>query len=280
MAPSLQTLLRTSFAVTGLALLSACQTAPVPPTSPEVIGEFNAGRSLLNGYLDRKTVPNSLVLLPQPPAEGSADYAADLAAYTSSRSLRGTARWDLAAADAVLKFPQAASGFACTLDVPISPEQTPHLSTLLRRMVTDAGLSTYGAKVKYQRKRPFVVQGDSTCTPADEKHLANDGSYPSGHAAVGWAWALVLSEIAPDRSDAMLARGYAFGQSRVICGAHWQSDVTAGRVMGAATVARLHADPIFVAQMVAAKAELADAKAKGLHAGGNCQAQAQALGQP
>ena len=280
MAPSLQTLLRTSFAVTGLALLSACQTSPVPPTSPEVIGEFSAARGLLNGYLDRKTLPNSLALLPKPPAQGSADYAADLAAYTSTRSLRGTARWDLAAADAILQFPQAASGFACTLDVPISPEQTPHLNTLLRRTLTDAGLSTYGAKQNYQRKRPFVVQGTSTCTPADETHLANDGSYPSGHTAVGWAWALVLSEIAPDRSDALLARGYAFGQSRMICGAHWQSDVNAGRLLGAATVARLHADPIFVTQMAAAKAEIADAKAKGLHAGGNCQAQAAALGQP
>ena len=29
-------------------------------------------------------------------------------------------------------------------------------------------------------------------------------------------------------------RGLAFGDSRVVCGVHWQSDVEAGRVIGAA----------------------------------------------
>ena len=40
----------------------------------------------------------------------------------------------------------------------------------------------------------------------------------------------------------ILQRGIAFGQSRVICGAHWQSDVDAGRLVGSAAVAKLHAN--------------------------------------
>ena len=274
MTPSPWTLARASSATAALALLAACQTPPAPPTSPEVVGEYRAGSGYLKGYLDPKALPNSLALLPKPPTEGSAEQDADLAVYTATRSLRGTARWVLAAADANLKFPAAANVYACTLDVPVSQEQTPHLNMLLRRTLLDAGLSTYAAKDSYNRKRPFVVQGDSTCTPAEEKTLTKDGSYPSGHAALGWAWALVLSEIDPERSNALLARGYAFGQSRVICGVHWQSDVNAGRVMGAAAVARLHADPTFVAQMAAAKTEIADARTKGLHASGDCKAQA------
>ena len=82
--------------------------------------------------------------------------------------------------------------------------------------------------------------------------LAKDGSYPSGHASLGWAWGLILAEMAPERANALVARGQAFGQSRVICGVHWQSDVTQGRIIGAATVARLHADPVFRAQVDAA----------------------------
>ena len=263
------------------ALLVGCQSAPpLPSTSPEVVGEFRAGSGYLRGYLDRKTLPNSLALLPKPPAEGSAEQAADLAVYTATRVLRGTPRWEQSALDANLKFPKAASTFACTMDLPISQEQTPHLNMLLRRTLLDAGLSTYAAKDSYNRKRPFVVKGDASCTPAEEPTLTKDGSYPSGHAALGWAWALVLSEVAPERANALLARGLAFGQSRVICGVHWQSDVNTGRLMGSAAVAVLHTDPTFTAQLAAAKAEVADARSKNLHAGGDCKAEAAALATP
>jgi acid phosphatase (class A) len=266
--------------VTGMAvaLLAGCQsTPPLPSTSPEAVGEFRAGSGYLRGYLNPKALPNSLALLPKPPAEGSAEQSVDLAVYTSTRALRGKPRWDLATRDANLKFPKAASVYACTMDVPISQEQTPHLNMLLRRTLLDAGLSTYAAKDSYNRKRPFLVQGDATCTPAEEANLMKDGSYPSGHSALGWAWALVLSEVAPERADALLARGFAFGQSRVICGVHWQSDVNAGRVMGSAAVAVLHTDPTFTAQLAAAKAEVADARSKNLHATGDCKAEAAAL---
>jgi acid phosphatase (class A) len=165
------------------------------------------------------------------------------------------------------------------MDVPISQEQTPHLNMLLRRTLLDAGLSTYAAKDTYNRKRSFVVKGDASCTPAEEPALTKDGSYPSGHAALGWAWALVLSEVAPERTNALLARGLAFGQSRVICGVHWQSDVNTGRVMGSAAVAVLHSDPTFTAQLAAAKAEVADARARNLHANADCKAEAAALRQ-
>jgi len=260
------------------ALLGGCQSAPpLPTTSPEEVGEFRAGSGYLRGYLDRKALPNSLALLPKPPAADSAGQAADLAVYTATRALRGTPRWDQAMRDANLKFPKAASTYACTMDLPISQEQTPHLNMLLRRTLLDAGLSTYAAKDSYNRVRPFVVKGDTTCTPAEEPALTKDGSYPSGHAALSWAWALVLSEVAPERANALLARGLAFGQSRVICGVHWQSDVDAGRLMGSAAVAVLHTDPTFTAQLAAAKAEVAAARSKNLHADGDCKVEAAAL---
>jgi acid phosphatase (class A) len=262
-----------------LALLAACQTAPpAPPTSPEVVGEFRAGSGYLKGYLDRKQLPDSLALLPAPPAEGSADAAADLATYRSTRALRDSPRWALAAADDNLKFPKAADVFSCALGIPISQDATPHLNMLLRRTLLDAGLSTYGAKNHYKRQRPFAALKEGTCAPHSEAALAKDGSYPSGHAALGWAWALVLAGIAPERADAVLQRGHAFGQSRVICGVHWQSDVDNGRVMGAATVARLQSDSTFQAQAALARQEIADATAKGAQSPLNCAAEKAAMG--
>ncbi len=193
--------------------------------------------------------------------------------------LRDTPRWALATKDANLKFPAAASTFECALQVPISQEDTPNLNMLLRRTLLDAGLATYAAKDKYQRQRPFVAEQQSTCTPAEEATLSKDGSYPSGHASLGWAWTLVLVQAAPQRMDAILQRGFAFGFSRVICGVHWQSDVDvdAGRLIGAATVARLQTDPTFAAQVALARDEIAQAQAKGLKPGGDCAAEAAAL---
>ena len=110
--------------------------------------------------------------------------------------------------------------------------------------------------------------------------MRKDGSYPSGHTAIGWAWALILTEIAPERADAVLARGRAFGESRVVCNVHWHSDVVEGRFMGAAAVARLHADPGFLADIEAVKAEYAKVRAEGLKPPRDCRAEAKALAQP
>lgn len=214
---------------------------------------------LTPGYLQSNALPNSLILLGAPPAEGSAALARDEAAREATIALRGKARWDLARTDADLQFPQPAKNFSCAMNADISEAKTPHLYRLMQRVLTDAGLSTYGIKNQYNRTRPFVVHNEGTCQPDEEAVLRQDGSYPSGHTAAGWAWALTLAEVNPKRADNLLQRGLSFGQSRVICNAHWQSDVDAGRTMGAATVAKLHSNPEFLADIQAARKELAKA---------------------
>ena len=106
-------------------------------------------------------------------------------------ALRGTPRWTRSTSDAVLSFPQVADTFSCAAGVAISPETTPRLYGLMSKMLIDVGLSTYAAKNHYQRTRPFVAHEGPTCTPGDEAMLRTDGSYPSGHSALGWGWALV-----------------------------------------------------------------------------------------
>ncbi len=260
-------------------LTTACTTTPKPPVGATEVGELKFGSlTIYKGYLDQKEYPDSLALLPPPPAEGSAALAADREAFQQLTALQGGPRGALARQDANLNFPEAASTYACVLGVTISEQTTPHLYTLLRRSATDAGLATYKAKKQYQRTRPFVVFNAGICTPEEADHLRKDGAYPSGHAALGWAWALQLAEVAPERADQVLQRGRAFAQSRGVCGVHWKSDIDAGRAVGAAAVARLHANPVHRAQLLLAADEVKAARAAGKTPdAATCSAEAAAL---
>jgi acid phosphatase (class A) len=254
-------------------------TEPTAVPETDSSGEAAAllGVDVVAGYLRPEALPNSVILLPPPPAAGSAALASDEQTSRQSLSLRATPRWMLAVDDADMNFPHAADTFSCSLNAPVTERDTPRLYMLMRRIRLDADESTSAAKNRYKRARPFVANAQPVCTPERMKHLLESGSYPSGHSAVGWAWALVLSEIAPEHADAILARGRAYGQSRVVCNVHWQSDVDEGRVMGAASVARMHADPTFRADIETAKAELAAVHVKGLSPTRDCKAEADAL---
>jgi len=232
---------------------------------------------LLMGYLSEDERLDSIQFVLPAPASDSARQALDTAVATDMLALNDTARWEIATRDANLAFPAAAETFSCALGVPVSEETTPNLYRLLWRTMTDIGLASYSAKNAYQRERPFMASDTPICTPQDEEALREDGSYPSGHTAIGWGWALILTELAPDRAEALLARGRAFGESRNVCNVHWYSDVVAGRLVGAGAVARLHADPEFVAGMVVAREEVEKARESGITPAVDCAVEASTL---
>ena len=242
---------------------------------PAAVPEIRPG--IVQGYLSKDALPDSAAILPPPPSVGSAAEELDRDAARASLTLRSTPRWKLAAIDADISFPGAAGTFSCALGVPVSEQETPYLYQMLRRVLTDAGYATFSAKDKYRQARPFMLDGAPTCTPDKEEDLRSNGSYPSGHSSVGWAWALVLAEATPDRATAILERGRAFGESRVVCNVHWESDVEEGRIVGAATVARLHAEPAFLRDLEAAKVELNTVREKKLAPQRDCQFEGQAL---
>ncbi|WP_230279935.1 phosphatase PAP2 family protein [Croceicoccus sp. Ery15] len=239
------------------ALAPVDTTANTPPTSIEEVGVISENYPLPKGYLAPADAPDSLALLPPPPAAGTAAKAADQQAYVDAISAPPE-RQALAASDADLNWPHVVSSFEPIVGMSLSDGSKPHTEMLLRRAMTDAGLSTYRAKNHYQRVRPFVENEAGSCTPDEEEVLRTDGSYPSGHTAIGWMLALVLTELVPAKENEILKRGYDFGQSRVVCRVHWYSDTVSGRNIASATFARLQADPVFRAQAELAKKELAE----------------------
>ncbi len=210
------------------------------------------------GYLAPSDLPDGTSLLPPPPSDGSVGFALDLTYSHKSFSLRNSQAWLLAIQDADLSFPNAASTYSCALGVPVDEAHTPHLYKLLNKVKQDAGAATSGAKDRYKRPRPFMVNDTQLCTPDDRPRLVSGGSYPSGHNAIGMAWGLILAELAPAKSNAILARAQAFGLSRVVCNVHWYSDTLWGRYLAAYTVAKLHADAHFLDDLSEAKQELED----------------------
>ncbi len=234
---------------------SQTRSAPIPPTTLAAVGQVSPSIPFPKGYLAPTALPDSLALLPPPPSTGSAAKAADQEAYQLALAA-SPERQAMAASDADLGWPHMIRSFEAIIGTSISDGSKPHAEMLLRRAAADAGLSTYRAKNQYKRVRPFVENDVGTCRPADETALRGDGSYPSGHTAIGWMIALVLTDLDPGKEDAILKRGYEFGASRVICRAHWLSDTTAGRVIASATYARLQSDPTFTAQRALARKEL------------------------
>lgn len=248
--------------------LAGCTATASRPTAVEANVTTKAV-----GYLDAASVPASLSLVPAPPVAGSAGFALDEQVSREARALRGTPRFAQATHDAELGFPEGANQFSCAIGLDVDAQRTPALYRLLERSRIDASAATRTAKKHHQRPRPFMVNGEPTCTPEDEAGLRGNGSYPSGHTSIGWAWALLLSEIVPDRADAIIARGRNYGESRLVCNVHWQSDILEGRFMGAAAVARLHDNPAFQRDLLAARREISLARAQGAHSSRDCAAE-------
>ena len=207
-------------------------------------------------YMTIDQVADSLKLLPPPPASDSVAFLNDKAQYDQGKLLRNTPRGEQAYNDAHVEADGVPQAFSEAFGTPITAQDTPEIYKLVRNFREDAGeLATRGAKKHYMRIRPFAFFNEATCRPEDQEKLSKNGSYPSGHTSIGWATALVLAEINPARQQEIFERGFQMGQSRVICGYHWQSDVDAARVVASAVVATLHTKPAFQEQLAKAKAE-------------------------
>ena len=190
-------------------------------------------------YFSTAEMPNAVKYMPGPPERGTARFAYDSAQYVWGKSMRATARGEKARLDAEFSIERMAAIFSPVMGIEISEKNTPALWKLLEDATATTGKACHIAKETYMRPRPYMVYNEPTLVPEDEEELSHNGSYPSGHTTLGWSTALILCEINPAAEDAILKEGFEYGQSRVIAGFHWQSDVDAARVITSAAFARL-----------------------------------------
>ena len=208
-------------------------------------------------YFEIEDMPDPMRFLPPPPGWTSPLFAGDYAAYLWGKTVRSTERGRQAVEQAAYLFDEISAFFSKPFGMEISREKTPAIYKVLFKSVVTAMHSYVLTKKTYARKRPFVRYGEGTPFPEDEEHLRNNGSYPSGHTVRGWCLGLLSAEINPARQNELLKLGYEWGESRIIIGYHWKSDVEAARALASAVYARLHASEEFLADMAAARREFA-----------------------
>ena len=189
-----------------------------------------------------------LDLIPAPPAQDSAVTKAEIAAYHAME----TTRTDEQAKFAIADDEETVFRFLDGMGVKLDPAKLPLAAKFFERVAATEGAAVDPAKKLWNRPRPPLV--DATIKPLIK--LSSSGSYPSGHATLGMLLGITLSKMIPEKKDAFMERAVQYGQSRFVVGVHYESDLEASKMAGAAVGNAMLHNADFLKEMEAAKAEL------------------------
>jgi acid phosphatase (class A) len=190
--------------------------------------------------------------LPPPPAQDSARTRAELEELRSLAASTSDARKAMATKDAKDETPDIFNG-VIGFDIATAPQT----QKLLQIVVDEEDPDSKAAKTFFHRERPYAADPSlHTCTVAKPGKAANFNSYPSGHSTLAFSMGVVLAQVMPEKSQAILARSAEYAENRLICGVHYRSDIVAGQQFGTLLALRLMEKPAFQQQMAAAQAEL------------------------
>jgi acid phosphatase (class A) len=210
-----------------------------------------------------------------PPAPGSEDERRDLQTVIEMQRTSSPERMRLAERDATAGL----DAFAGVLG--LDPGALPGVAAFFRKVGRDTQFATAIGKDCWERPRPFVLDDrvhppgkmqQQVASRPGEKNTAPHGpgspcppllqtpeysySYPSGHSTRGALTAILLAQMVPEKSKELFTRGWDFGESRVIGGVHYPSDVEAGRIDATAMATLMMVNPEFQADFAVARLEL------------------------
>ena len=189
-------------------------------------------------------------LLPAPPADDSPATQAELAELRSIAAETSSDRWDQAKWDADN---ENGTIFQSAIAPGFDLSALPATAHLLADVRNEEAIAASKAKDYFKRTRPWVLDPSlKTCDRED----APQSSYPSGHATMAFAMAVVLAQAMPDNAAQIMNRARDYGQSRMICAAHFHSDVQGGQALGSAVGTALLQNAKFHQELVAAEQEL------------------------
>ena len=205
------------------------------------------------GYLPAGT-PNASELLAPPPVRGSAEDRLDLENTYAVHTAAAPADIALGTDENTLTI----FHFAPAIGPWFAPGRFPKTEALFREVEAEAKKVTDDSKKFFKRPRPYHVAPERfphSIEHEDPTHY----SYPSGHSTRGTVFALLLAELFPAKREAILAKGREAGWLRVEGAVHYPTDIYAGRVLGQELARDFLRSPEFLADLTAARAELAAA---------------------
>lgn len=250
-------------AATAPAVAAAPSATATPPTAAPV-------------YFSPSQL-DSTALIEPPPMVGSEAARADLqAVLDAQRAAHAAGTTARAVADAVIDCQRVAAVLVPA--VPPVPRQGPVANAaplgggegaaavaFATRAAKQVAGATSAPKKYWARARPYIdnpaVERLGDVAP-DSPLAVNGGferdhtSYPSGHTAFGTGCAVVLAQMVPEQRAALFARARLYGESRLIVGAHFPTDVVAGRRIGTAAAGMMLQNPLFQADLRTARAQL------------------------
>ncbi|WP_263417999.1 phosphatase PAP2 family protein [Terriglobus albidus] len=241
-----------------LAVLAFALTIPVFAAHAQAPTSKPAMLKKLKFLTDAETDPSKI--LPPPAADGSEAQQKEMKEVKALIHNRSKERHDQAIWDARNENP---SPFITVLGPELDLAKLPATKKLLDDVLNEQNVATSHAKDYFKRKFPLSAADDNdtfadwTCDVTARKPAALPlRSYPSGHATMGFTLGVVLSDLVPEKSQALLARSATYAYSREVCGDHYHSDTQAGQVLGTVLGFKLLKNEALRPEIEAARAEL------------------------
>ena len=190
------------------------------------------------------------LLLPPPPADGSPEQRAEMDELHYIANTRTQARFARAMKDEVT---ESVLAFAGVMGPRFDLDRLPKTKQLFDDVRAEEKAAGKLAKNYFRRNRPWIADPKlKTCARDDPPQT----SYPSGHSTLGFAMAVVLARLAPEKAKAIMARAGDYAYNRLVCSMHYRSDIVAGQVLGTTVAAEMFTTQGFRDEFDAARAEL------------------------
>jgi acid phosphatase (class A) len=187
-------------------------------------------------------------LLAPPPCETCPEAKAEMDELAGLERERTREQDERVAADAKRSVDRFLEGAGITFD----SEKLRPCEKFFTKPREEEKAAVEAAKETFCRTRPFKTPGN-TLHPVEAARPSDSFSYPSGHSAYGATIGFLLVEMLPEKRAEVYRRINDYARARMIAGAHFRSDVEAGKLIGAAVVASLFAKPDFMSGFDAAR---------------------------